>query len=148
MSRVYKTARGKSVDMDKVKLANETTAAVGNMKVNARGDLLGAGKQIATGRNEIMDRVYAVADAPSAGYSPNDPEVRRQKQAAAEDKNKALHDLANSLVDTNVNAEPEVTEEQPAKTTRGSLAGSVAKTTTVNQGPLPDPRRPKGPSRI
>jgi hypothetical protein len=147
MARVYKTARGKNVDMDKVKLANETATAVGNMRVNARGDLLGAGKQVAAGRNQIMDRIYAVADAPSTGYSPNDPEVRAQKRAAEEDKNKALHDLANSLVDTTPpTAEPEVADT--AKPARGSLASSVAKTTSVNQGPLPDPRKPKGPSRI
>ena len=38
MSRVYKSARGQAIDIDKVKLTNEQTIAVGNMKVNARGD--------------------------------------------------------------------------------------------------------------
>ena len=36
----------------------------------------------------------------------------------------------------------------PAKAGRGSLASSVAAPATVNQGPIPDPRKPKGPSRI
>ena len=62
MARVYKTARGKSLDMDKIKLANESAVAVGNMKVNARGDLLGPGNAIAAGRNQVMDQVYAVPD--------------------------------------------------------------------------------------
>ena len=50
MSRIYKTARGKMVDMDKIKLANETSVAVGNMKVNARGDIIGSNGQIAAGQ--------------------------------------------------------------------------------------------------
>jgi hypothetical protein len=36
MSKVYKSVKGKMVDMDKVKLANESVTSVGNMRVNAR----------------------------------------------------------------------------------------------------------------
>lgn len=39
-NRTYRTAQGKMVDMGKMILQNEQTRAVGNMKVNARGDLL------------------------------------------------------------------------------------------------------------
>jgi hypothetical protein len=35
---VYKSARGKQVDMGALRLKNEKERAVGNMKVNARGD--------------------------------------------------------------------------------------------------------------
>jgi uncharacterized protein YjbJ (UPF0337 family) len=35
---IYKSARGKPVDMGALRLKNETERAVGNMKVNARGD--------------------------------------------------------------------------------------------------------------
>ena len=35
---VYKTARGKTIDMGALRLKNEKERAVGNMKVNARGD--------------------------------------------------------------------------------------------------------------
>jgi hypothetical protein len=35
---VYKSARGKAVDMGALRLKNEKERAVGNMKVNARGD--------------------------------------------------------------------------------------------------------------
>ena len=142
MSKIYKSARGKMVDMDKVKIANEQTVAVGNMKVNARGDILGAGNQVAAGRNAVMDRVYAVD---SGSYSPNDPTTHAETQATMEaSKAKDLHDLANSLV---APSNPE-TPVQPTNTARGSLAGSVAKTTAVNQEPMADPRKPKGPSRI
>jgi hypothetical protein len=36
--KVYKTAQGKTVDLGALILQNEDTRAVGNMKVNARGD--------------------------------------------------------------------------------------------------------------
>lgn len=145
MARIYKSARGKTVDMDKVKLSNETATAVGNMRVNARGDLIGPGGSIAQGRNQIMDKVYAV---PAPMYSPNDPGVRAEQQRTMEaSKAKELHDLANNLA---VPSNPEtVTPDAPvAPTARGSLAGSVAKPVSVSQTPLPDPRKPKGPSRI
>ena len=35
---IYKSARGKPVDMGALRLKNENERAVGNMKVNARGD--------------------------------------------------------------------------------------------------------------
>lgn len=146
MANVYKTARGKTIDMDKVKLSNERVAAVGNMKVNARGDTLGAGGQIIAGRNQVMDRVYNVEGR--KGYSPNDPAVFAQQQALVEaSKAKDLHDLATTLIQDTT--EPTDPVAQPA--TRGTLASSVAKTVSVAQEPLPNPKDVKksnGPSRI
>ena len=46
MAAQHKSARGVAVDMDRLRLANETAIAVGNMKVNARGDQLGPGGKI------------------------------------------------------------------------------------------------------
>ena len=146
MSKVYKSAKGKMVDIDKVKLANESVIAVGNMRVNARGDMLGQGGAVAQGRNTIMDQVYAVESAP-APYSPNDPAAQAERQALIETNNaKELHDLANSLVNTSL--EPAVPTTPSAPPARGSLASSVAKPVTVKQEAMPDPRKPKGPSRI
>lgn len=38
--QVYNTANGKQVDMGALRLKNERVRAVGNMKVNARGDVI------------------------------------------------------------------------------------------------------------
>ena len=145
MSRAYKTARGRTLDMDKVKLANESVTAIGNMKVNARGDKLGPGGKIEAGRNQIMDRVYATS---TGGYSPNDPDtIKENQELMNNNKAKELAELANNLVQTN--SEP--TSDEPADTTptaRGNLASAVAKTATVSQEPIPDPRKPHGPTRI
>ena len=70
MSKIYKTARGQSIDIDKIKLSNETAIAVGNMNVNARGDLLADNGEIAAGRNEIMDRIYATTGAVNVSRAP------------------------------------------------------------------------------
>jgi hypothetical protein len=138
MARVYKTARGKSVDMDKIKLSNETANAVGNMRVNARGDLIGAGGQVTAGRNQLMDKVYAV---PEAMYSPNSEASRADQEKAQE-----LHKLATTLA-TPAPVEP-VAEENASTPARGSLASSVAKKVSVTQETLPDTRPGKGPNRI
>ena len=157
MSRIYKTAKGKTVDMDKVKLSNETAISVGNMRVNARGDLIGPGGEIAQGRNAVMDRAYAVPDGNQGGYSPNDPDIIAQQAVIDASRSKSLHDLANGLM-SSTTAEPIIDTINPgsdnnnttasAKPSRGSLASSVAQPTTVVQQPIADPRKPKGPSRI
>lgn len=52
--QVYRTARGKVVDMNKLINQNELTIAVGNAKVNARGDKLGPNGEIVKTREEIL----------------------------------------------------------------------------------------------
>lgn len=57
---LYRSAQGKIVDMDKLRLSNEQTIAIGNMKTNARGDQLGAGGQVVRTRAEVMKEYYAL----------------------------------------------------------------------------------------
>jgi len=58
MSKAYRTARGVVIDMDQLRLNNEESIAVGNMKVNARGDELGPGGEVIRTRNEVMNDYY------------------------------------------------------------------------------------------
>jgi len=58
MARIVRSMRGKEVDMEKLNLKNETTPAVGNMKVNARGDEIGKGGKVVRTREEILDDYY------------------------------------------------------------------------------------------
>lgn len=51
---VYRSMQGKEIDMGKLMNQNEMTIAVGNVKVNARGDQLGPGGQIIKTREEIL----------------------------------------------------------------------------------------------
>ena len=148
MAKIYKSARGKTVDIDKVKLTNETSISVGNMRVNARGDLIGPGGQVSASRNAIMDQIYAVTDAP---YSPNDPGTFAQQQAIMEASNaQQLAELTSNLtVPLTPPENDQLTTAVPS--TRGSLASSVASPVTVVQEPMPNPKDVKksnGPSRI
>jgi hypothetical protein len=55
--QVYRSMQGKEVDMHKLQMQNEMTVAVGNVKVNARGDELGPGGQIIKKREEALREV-------------------------------------------------------------------------------------------
>ncbi len=59
MGRTYTSMRGKEVDMEKMGLRFEKTPAVGNMKVNARGDELGEGGKIVRTREQVLADYYA-----------------------------------------------------------------------------------------
>lgn len=56
--KVYRTANGKNIDMDLLRQRNELTPAVGNARVNARGDQLGPGGQIIRKREDILKDFY------------------------------------------------------------------------------------------
>ena len=59
MGRTYTSVRGKEVDMEKLSLRHEKTPAVGNMRVNARGDELGEGGKIVRTREQVLADYYA-----------------------------------------------------------------------------------------
>jgi len=62
--KVYKTMQGKTVDMDLLRQRNELTPAVGNARVNARGDELGPGGKIVRSREDVMKEYYATHSVP------------------------------------------------------------------------------------
>lgn len=59
MGKTYTSLRGKQVDMEKLSIQNELLPAVGNMKVNARGDQLGPGGQIVKTREQLLQDYYS-----------------------------------------------------------------------------------------
>lgn len=54
----YRTMQGREVDMDKLMRQNELMPAVGNARVNARGDELGPGGKIVKKREEVLAEYY------------------------------------------------------------------------------------------
>ena len=58
VKKVYKTMQGKTVDIEKLRQQNETTVAVGNMNVNARGDEIGPSGTIIKTREQLMKQYY------------------------------------------------------------------------------------------
>lgn len=56
--KVYRSMQGKQVDMDLLRKRNELTPAVGNARVNARGDLLGPGGKIVKKHEDVVKEYY------------------------------------------------------------------------------------------
>ena len=56
--KVYKTAQGKTVDMGRLMVQNEKTRAVGNMKVNARGDMVDDMNNIVSSKPQQVNNQY------------------------------------------------------------------------------------------
>ena len=70
--RMYRTMQGRMVDIEKLRAANESVQAVGNMNVNARGDMLGPSGKIITPKEQIIKKYYEqpkgmVSDTPIKG---------------------------------------------------------------------------------
>jgi len=72
---VYRSLRGKEVDMTKLINQNELTVAVGNVKVNARGDEIGPGGRIIRKEEDI---VTAARGQNASGYQ--QPVINEQLQ--------------------------------------------------------------------
>ena len=56
--KVYKTAQGKTVDMGRLMVQNEKTRAVGNMKVNARGDMVDDLNNVVSTKTQQVNNQY------------------------------------------------------------------------------------------
>jgi hypothetical protein len=57
-SKIYKSAQGKAVDMGRLQLQNEGVRAVGNMKVNARGDMIDDMNRVISSKSEQVNKQY------------------------------------------------------------------------------------------
>jgi len=156
--RIYRSANGKVVDIDSLRIANEESIAVGNMKTNARGDELGPGGVILKKRSEIeSERNVLPATNPrrttemaGASTAPKRPAPRQvEPDPVAQAKAEVYQPVA---FPDDLDDEVPFTEEELAQANkpamRGSLAASIAGTKTVEQTLQQDPRKPKGPQRI
>jgi hypothetical protein len=56
--KLYKSANGKTIDMGSLALQNEMTRAVGNMKVNARGDLVDEHNRVISTKTDQVNQTY------------------------------------------------------------------------------------------
>jgi hypothetical protein len=120
--KVYRTAQGKMVDLGALQLRNENVRAVGNMKVNARGDLIDSTNRAIDTRNQQVARQYRrqttnVTDTP----------VRSSQSAEA-----PLPTPPEDFHDDFVRTEPVKTESAPA----AGLAAAIARAREIRQDPL------------
>jgi hypothetical protein len=83
--QIYRTMQGKIIDMDALMANNETMPAVGNIKVNARGDELGPGGKIVRTKEELMSEYYE--DNPNATPRATSKEPKASSNVKIEEKN-------------------------------------------------------------
>ena len=141
MTNIRRTAMGEGVDMDMLRLANENTIAVGNMKVNARGDQLGSGGKVIKTRAQVMADHHALNM--STQLVSHDDEIRESISAEPEI---LVQQTSNVLQSLSVDEPIAESESVPSYTKpRGSFAGAVANQTEVTQELL-DPVISRNPS--
>ena len=133
--RVYTTANGKRINIDAIIAQNESTIAVGNMKVNARGDQLGPGGKVELTRDKIMQDHYKL-NTPLAVDEPPQPRRREVKK-----------DLVDEWVEPAVE-EPQEVVAQPTQPVQPKLRGSLADSVAKNQPAVKPAVKRSGPSRI
>jgi hypothetical protein len=158
MAKTYRTAKGKNVDLGSILNQNETVRAVGNMNVNARGDLVDSQNKTIERKNKQVQKqyrkqigntvtdgvVYSSKRAAQAAqnaldiaqeYAAKLPEPPKSKPVKVEE----TVDIATPtpVVDPAIEA-IEAIEEPQAK---GGLAAAIAKARQVKQEPLKSPRQ-------
>ena len=95
MKKQYKTAKGKTFDMEQFTNSLQKTVAVGNLgggkPTNARGDILGKGGKIETSREKIVQNYYRKELPQQTTQSIKDP--------VTETEFKSLDDAMNDLTE-------------------------------------------------
>jgi hypothetical protein len=142
--KVYRTAQGRTVDLGALQLKNENIRAVGNMSVNARGDLLDQWNRPIASRNNQVSKQYSkqtsnVVDEPVKTSSQDS--VRPKKKQPREAKPQTAvpappedfqDDFVKSQAVTGV-AKPPIPE--------GGIASAMARARQISQEPLLTPKQ-------
>ena len=125
--KVYRTAQGKMVDLGALQLRNENVRSVGNMKVNARGDLIDSNNRAIDSRNQQVDRQYRRQTTNVV----NNPVQSNRSAAATANIPTPPEDFQDDFVKP-------VEDALPAGAT--GLAAAIARARKVKQEPLKTPR--------
>ena len=140
--KVYKTAMGKTIDLGALLLQNEHVRAVGNMNVNARGDVLDSTNQVIEKKTKQVQKHYKKQTNTS-----NVP-VQTSNKSVKKPKAEAPAEVFEPVVKNVIVEEPapvDVAEPaaQPAAETkpRGGLAAAIAKSRSIKQELEKTPRQ-------
>lgn len=108
---MHKTYKGKSVDMDSIVRQHEETTALGNMRVNARGDKLGRNGEVVEKAGDVNRKHYTSSqktvetnkslkgDLPSDKSQPVDETKSTKKKVEASKKVETELDNGDIIVD-------------------------------------------------
>lgn len=99
MSRNYRTAQGKNIDMASLIAKNEKVRAVGNMKVNARGDTIDStGKVVVPVTQKVGDAYAKTVNNRSANVVKKETKpVKKAEPVVEKELTKDEFDLESNL---------------------------------------------------
>lgn len=140
--QIYKSAQGKSVDLGTIKLRNEHVRAVGNMNVNARGDVVDSSNNVIDPKNRQIQRQNAkLTNVSDATVHSSSAAVRRSRNQTS-DTTPSDTTVLDTVDDTTpvVEAAPVddttlVVEAAPVDipATGGGLAAAIARSKIIKQ---------------
>lgn len=93
LKKSYTSHRGKPIDIDGLRQRNELVPAVGNARVNARGDKLGPGGKIIQSRESMLQEYYNTQSS-----TPDEIAVSQTKKSSSVESNQ---DESQELQDSN-----------------------------------------------
>jgi hypothetical protein len=132
--KIYKSAMGKTVDLGALLLQNENTRAVGNMNVNARGDLLDSANRITEKKNHQIQRKYSKQTNVSTGPVATSTLAAKQQlnQTGIIDNTDTFADLPQEEFDEVEQILEPIQKAEP-KPLQGGLAAAIARSREIKQ---------------
>lgn len=132
--KIYRTAMGKMVDIGALQLQNENVRAVGNMGVNARGDLLDSKNRPITTRNQQVQKQYGRQTT----NVQDQPVVSSNRKTSAKPQSPKV-DIPTPPEDFDDDFE-KPKDEAISQPEPGGLAAAIARARQIKQEPLKTPR--------
>jgi hypothetical protein len=136
----YRSAMGKTVDMGSLLLQNESVRAVGNMGVNARGDVINSNNKVIEKKSRQVQRhnrrTTNVSNTPVATSTTALKKTQSQELSPVVSEDT----FADLPKDNDVVAET-VAIELPVAVPLGGLASAIARSRTVQQELEKTPRQ-------
>jgi hypothetical protein len=139
--KVYKTAQGKAIDLGSLLLQNEGVRAVGNMNVNARGDLLDSGNKVIDRKNRQIQRQHnrQTVSAPTATVHTSTREAKQAQQEVPVDE--SVVDTFTEDLGVDKQADPVAPIVDDAEVPQGGLAAAIARSRAIKQELEKTPRQ-------
>lgn len=130
--KIYKSAMGKTVDLGALLLQNEQVRAVGNMGVNAAGDLVDSTNRVIDQRNRQVQRQYRRQT--NVGNTPIATSNLSAKKMEQKIENEIPLDSELDMTNTTTAAVAEPSPvEDPSIPAAGGLAAAIARNREIKQ---------------
>jgi hypothetical protein len=138
--KTYRTAQGKTVDLGALMLQNENTRAVGNMKVNARGDLIDGWNRPIDRRTQQVQKQYDrqvsnVKDGPVPSAASTESTKAKKPRTKEKEPAQTVPEAAGLAV-VEAAASPSAEPEAPT-----GLAAAIARARQIKQEPIQSPQQ-------